>query len=81
MKQDVKTAAIGAIVRQKNLDPATVTAESTLEELGITSLDAITIVYEIEEEFDVEVPNEALERLHTVRDMIEGIEGLIEARA
>ena len=81
MKQDVKTVAIGAIARQKNLDPASVTEESTLEVLGVSSLDAITIVYEIEDEFDVEVPNEALEGLRTVRDIIEGIEALIQARA
>lgn len=81
MKQDVKTAAIGAIARQKNLDPAGITEEATLEELGVSSLDAITIVYEIEDEFDVEVPNEALEGLRTVRDMIQGIERLVAGSA
>ena len=81
MNQDVRTAAIGAIAKQKNLDPATVTEGATLEALGISSLDAITIVYEIEDQFDVEVPNEALERLRTVRDIIEGIEELIERKA
>ena len=82
MKQDVKTVAIAAIARQKRLDPDSVTEESRLEDLGVTSLDAITIIYEIEDEFDVQVPNnEALEGLRTVGDIIEGIKALIAARA
>lgn len=80
MAQDILTAVTGAIAQQKQMDAATISADSTLETLGISSLDAITIVYEIEEIFDVEVPNEDLEQLTTVQDIVDGIAALIDAK-
>lgn len=58
---DINGEIIGIIAGYKELDPGTVTPESTFEELGIDSLDAIDIVYEIEEKFGVQVPQDALD--------------------
>lgn len=80
MEQHIEKAAISAIARQKNLDPGTINLDSALEELGISSLDAITIMYEMEEQFDIEVPNEDLDSLRSVRDIVDGISRLIDAR-
>jgi len=79
MTQNIEEAVINAIARQKMSDTAEISPSSTLEELAVSSLDAITIVYEIEELFDVEVPNEKLESLRTVQDIIDGIKALIDA--
>jgi acyl carrier protein len=73
MAQDIENAVITAILRQKRLDAATITRDSVLSELGITSLDAITIVYDIEEQFDIEVQNETLEGLNTVGDIVDSL--------
>ncbi len=81
MAQGIENAVITAIVRQKKLDAATITRDSVLTELGITSLDAITIVYDIEEQFDIEVPNETLEGLQTVGDIVDSLVSLIEDKA
>jgi acyl carrier protein len=78
MPQDIENAVITAILRQKKLDAATITRDSVLSELGITSLDAITIVYDIEEQFGIEVPNEMLEGLRTVGDIVDSLATLIE---
>ncbi len=80
MEKEIETAVIEAIAQQKQIDAATITTDSSLEALGISSLDAITIVYEIEEQFDVEVPNEQLENLRSVSDIVAGIKQLIDAR-
>jgi len=80
MSEKILEAVAAAIAKQKRIDQADVHSESTLEELGISSLDAITIVYDIEERFDVEVPNEQLENLKSVDDIVCGISSLIEAR-
>jgi len=79
MTQNIEETVINAIARQKMSDTAEISPSSTLEELAVSSLDAITIVYEIEELFDVEVPNEKLESLRTVQDIIDGIKALIDA--
>ncbi len=81
MDQKIYNAIVKAIATQKHMDGSTIAPESTLEQLGISSLDAITIVYEMEEQFDVEVPNEALESLRTVQDIVDGISSLIQANA
>jgi acyl carrier protein len=43
-------------------------------------LDAITIVYEIEDLFEIEVANEQLENLQSVRDIVDGITKLVQAK-
>ncbi|MEJ1462309.1 MAG: acyl carrier protein [Candidatus Sedimenticola sp. (ex Thyasira tokunagai)] len=69
------------IANHKLLDVESVSLNSSLSDLGISSLDAITIVYEIEELFDIEVPNEQLESLQTVQDIVDGISNLVVERA
>jgi acyl carrier protein len=81
MAQDIENELIKAIVRQKKLDAATINRGSLLTGLGITSLDAISIVYDIEEQFGIEVPNEALQGLQTVGDIVDSLTRLIEDQA
>jgi len=78
MSQKILDAVVAAVARQKNISPSTIKPETSLEEIGISSLDAITIVYEIEDAFDVEVPNENLESLKTVQDIVDGVAELME---
>ncbi len=44
--------------------------ESKLEVLGVDSLKAITVIFEIEEAFDVEIPNEVIPTIVTVNDIV-----------
>ena len=77
MQQDIENAVIKLIAKQKHLNPSDITSKSTLDELGVTSLEAITIVYDIEEKFDVEVPDDTLGNLGTVHDIVGGITCLL----
>ena len=47
MSQEILDAVVAAVARQKNIPPSAIEPETSLEEIGISSLDAITIVYEI----------------------------------
>ena len=80
MTQDIEEAVIRAVAQQKRIDVSGITADSTLEALGISSLDSITIIYEIEEMFDVEVPNDNLDGLKTVQDIVYGVSELIASK-
>jgi len=62
-------------------DIATVTAESSFEELNIDSMDAVNIVFAVENEFNINVPDEEMRTLKTVRDVIDGVRRLISAQA
>ena len=57
-----------------NLEPEEVTMEATfVDDLGADSLDVFQIIMGIEEEFDIEIPNETAEKIVTVGDAVEAI--------
>ncbi len=56
-------------------DEDAITAEATLaDDLGIDSLDAVELVMALEEEFGVKIPDEELQNLKTVGDIVACIE-------
>ena len=58
------------VVEQLGVEPADVTANaSILDDLGADSLDVVELVMALEEAFDIEVPDEAVERIRTIGDM------------
>lgn len=50
---------------------------SLVDDLGADSLDAIDIVMSIEDEYSIEVPDEAIEQMKTVEDIVNFIENNI----
>ena len=57
-----------------NVDAEEVTMESTfVDDLGADSLDIFQIVMGIEEEFDIEIDNDEVEKITTVADAVEKI--------
>ena len=57
-----------------NVDAAEITADTTfVDDLGADSLDVFQIIMGIEEEFDIEIPNDAAESIVTVNDAVEHI--------
>lgn len=55
--------------------------ESTFEELGIDSLDGINIVFALENEFNINIPDDGVKNIRTVHEMVEGVRRLVEAEA
>jgi acyl carrier protein len=77
MSEDVLGRVMRIIAETQRIAPEKVTADSTFEELQIDSLDGINILFAIENEFNINVPDEAAKSLRTVRDMAAGVEKLI----
>ena len=57
--------------------PEDISLEMRLDELGIDSLGAITIMYELEDKLDVEIPNEVFDSLKIVNDIVSQLERLM----
>jgi acyl carrier protein len=53
-------------------------ADSSFQELGIDSLDGINILFAVENEFNINIPDDAAQSIRSVREMVDGIEKLIE---
>ena len=61
-----------------NIDAYEITMESTfVDDIGADSLDVFQILMGIEEEFDIEIPNEAAEGIVTVADAVEQIKSAL----
>lgn len=65
------------IVEQLGVDENEVRPEASFtDDLGADSLDIVELVMAFEEEFDVEIPDDDAEKISTVRNAIEYIEGV-----
>jgi acyl carrier protein len=66
------------IAETQRKEPSQVTADSSFEELGIDSMDGVNIVFALENEFNINVPDEEVKNIRSVRDMIAGVRKLVE---
>ncbi len=61
-----------------NISPDEIDIDSTfVEDLGADSLDIFQIIMGIEEEFDIEIKNEEVEKIVTVNDAVEQIKNYL----
>ena len=63
------------VVEQLEVDEKEVTADASfVDDLGADSLDVVELVMGLEEEFDIEIPDESAEKITTVQQAIDYIE-------
>ena len=77
MSSRVSEQVLEVIAKTRHLPIESVTLDKTFQELNIDSLDGINIVFAIEEEFGINIPDDAAASLRSVRDVVVGIEGLL----
>jgi len=64
------------LCQQLDIEEEQVTMESSIsDDLGADSLDVVDLIMSIEDEFDVEVPDDKVENIKTVGDIVKHIEG------
>jgi len=64
------------IVNTANCKMEDVHPEAELVALGVDSLKAITVIFELEEAFDIEIPNEVIPSIVTVNDILEKLDSV-----
>ncbi|WP_263373007.1 acyl carrier protein [Granulicella aggregans] len=69
----VEQRCIAIIAKSKLIPEDTVTRDKTFDELAIDSLDKINISFEIEDAFNIQIPDESISSLKTVGDVIDGV--------
>jgi acyl carrier protein len=80
MSREELTARVRSVIAAtQHLPQEKITADSTFEELGIDSLDGINILFAVENEFNINIPDDAAQSLRSVRDVIDGISKLLES--
>ena len=69
----------GIIVSQLDKDESDVSLESNIQnDLGADSLDIVDLVMSFEDEFDLEIPDDQVENIKTVEDVVKYIESKID---
>ena len=81
MADDLTERVLKVIAGCKKIPAEKVTIESGFEELGIDSMDAVEILFALENEFDITIPDDEVRNVRNVRQMVEGVEKLIAAKA
>ncbi|MCI5816362.1 acyl carrier protein [Ruminococcus sp.] len=68
------------IVEQFDVDESLVTPEADMQEdLGVDSLDVVDLIVIISEEFDIEIPDEVVDNIKTVGDIVAYIDSQQQA--
>jgi acyl carrier protein len=77
MSGELTSRVCGVIARTQRLPPESVTIDKSFAELNIDSLDGINILFALEGEFDLDIPDVAAREIRSIREMVEGIEKLL----
>ena len=75
---DLTQRVLRIIAETQRKDLSQVTIDSSFEELGIDSMDGVNIVFALENEFNINVPDEEVKNIKSVRDMVEGVRKLVD---
>ncbi len=68
------------VIEQLDVQAEQVTEDASfIEDLGADSLDTVELVMALEENFDIEIPDEDAEKIKTVRDAVEYIDKSVVA--
>ncbi len=71
----VKERVIDIVAEQLGVNKEQITTETSfVNDLGADSLDVVELVMELEEEFDINIPDDAAEKIQTVGQAVEYIE-------
>ena len=65
------------IVKATDCDPEDINPDAEFADLGNVSLKAITLLFDIEEAFDIEIPNDIIPSIVTVNDIQENLSRVV----
>jgi acyl carrier protein len=81
MSDEIVQRVLKTIATSKRIPPETVTIDSEFQQLNIDSMDAVEILFALENEFDINIPDEEVRAVRNVRQMCEGVEKLVAAKS
>jgi acyl carrier protein len=79
MTDEMIGRVISCVAKCQKLPLEKITIDSKFEELGIDSLDGVNILYALETEFNVSIPDEGVLGIKSVREAVEALDKLLAA--
>ncbi len=81
MSDELIQRVLKVIAASKRIPLESVTIGSDFQQLGIDSMDAVEILFALENEFDISIPDEEVRAVRNVRQMCEGVARLVAAKS
>jgi len=81
MSEELTKRVLKVIATSKRIPLEQVTVDSEFQQLGIDSMDAVEILFALENEFDISIPDDEVRSVRNVRQMAEGVEKLVAAKS
>ena len=83
MNQTTAQQVFEIIAKQAKIDVAIIKPESTLKDLGIASLEAIELIFDIEEHFDITFPDQQGANFDsdTAQSLVDAVQTALDAKA
>ena len=81
LQDDIDDRVMRVIAETQKIPADSVTMDKTFEDLKIDSLDGINIVFGLENEFNISIPDEGMESMRGVRDAANGVRQLLMQKA
>jgi acyl carrier protein len=69
------------VAKNKGIPEDTVSLDATFADLGMDSLDAVNLLFALEEEFDISIPDHEARTINSVRGMVDGVQALLEKKS
>jgi acyl carrier protein len=80
MPDQLSARVIEVIAKTQHLPVESIAIDQTFADLKIDSLDGMNILFAVESEFDISIPDGQAAEIKSVRDMVDGIQKLVSAK-
>ncbi|MHC4954907.1 MAG: acyl carrier protein [Planctomycetota bacterium] len=79
--EEISTSVKEIFEKTLKIDPAKIQPETVLkDDLNLDSLDMIEVVYEVEDHFDVQIPEESIKDIQTFQQVVDGLSAALAAK-
>lgn len=73
MSDAVADKVISTLASVKKIPAETINIDTNLQDLGIDSLDVFTLLFELENAFNISIPDDDVRSIKSVKDIVDGI--------
>ena len=75
----VEEKVIATLASVKRIPTEQIKLDSSLQDLGVDSLDTFTLLFELESKFNISIPDDEARNIRTVGDIVKGVQRILDA--
>ncbi len=75
----VEEKVIATLASVKRIPAEQIKLDSSLQELGVDSLDTFTLLFELEGKFNISIPDDEARNIRTVSDIVAGVQRILDS--